>query len=108
MPALGKAGRPSAARPLPAVRILTNSETLSPNTGISVQTVQIAEELARRGHAIDLLYIQDGPYRDRYAAFCDTMQQVPALDLELRTAARQLPRLFPAVRAGFRTHPDAY
>ena len=95
-----------SGRPRPAVRILTNSETLSPNTGISVQTVQIAEELARRGHAIDLLYIHDGPYRDRYASFCDTMQQVPALDLELRNAPRQLPRLVPAVRAGVATRPD--
>ncbi len=88
------------------MRILTNSETLSPNTGISVQTVQIAEELARRGHAIDLVYIQDGPYRDRYASFCDSMQQVPALDLEVRGALRRAPGLVPAVRAGVRTHPD--
>ena len=87
------------------MRVLTNSETLSPNTGISVQTVQIAEELARRGHRIDLVYIQDGPFGDRYASFCDSMQQVPALDLEVRGAWRA-PRLVPAVRAGVRVHPD--
>lgn len=88
------------------MRILTNSETLSPNTGISVQSVQIAEELARRGHVIDLVYIQDGPYRERYASFCETMHQVPALDLEVRGAARQAPRLVSAIRAGAGTHPD--
>ena len=89
-----------------SMRILVNSETLSPNTGISVQTLQVARELAERGHRLDLVYIHDGPYRDEYRSFCDTMQQVPALDLEVHGALRQAPRLVPAVRAAARTRPD--
>ena len=88
------------------MRILVNSETLSPNTGISVQTLQVARELAERGHRLDLVYIHDGPYRDEYRSFCDTVQQVPALDLEVHGALRQAPRLVPAVRAAARTRPD--
>jgi glycosyltransferase involved in cell wall biosynthesis len=83
-----------------------NAATLSPNTGISVQTVQVAEELAARGHRLDLVYVEDGPFRDRYHSISDSMRQVPALDLELRGALRQAPRLVPALRAGAATHPD--
>ena len=47
------------------VRILANTADLSPNTGITVQTLQVTEELARRGHQVDLVYLQDGDYRGR-------------------------------------------
>ena len=63
------------------MRILANSEHLSPNTGISVQTLEVTEELARRGHQLDLVYMRDGPYRPRYEAFCHSMHEIPLLDL---------------------------
>jgi glycosyltransferase involved in cell wall biosynthesis len=88
------------------VRILANVADLSPNTGISVQTLQATEELAHRGHHLDLVYIQDGPYHQRYAAFCDSMEQVPALDLGVHHIIRDAPRLLPAFRAGIRARPD--
>jgi glycosyltransferase involved in cell wall biosynthesis len=88
------------------VRILANVADLSPNTGISVQTLQTTEALAGRGHRLDLVYIQDGPYRPRYAEFCDSMEQVPALDLGAHHFLRDAPRLWPAFRAGVRAHPD--
>ncbi len=44
------------------MRILANTADLTPNTGISVQTFQVTQELARRGHQLDLLYIQDGDF----------------------------------------------
>jgi glycosyltransferase involved in cell wall biosynthesis len=88
------------------VRILANTADLSPNTGIAVQTLQVTEELARRGHQVDLVYLQDGDYRERYSSFCQSIQQVPALDLGLRHALRDAPRLVPGVRAGLRTRPD--
>lgn len=88
------------------MRILANTADLSPNTGISVQTLQVTEELARRGHSIDLVYIQDGDYHRRYATFCSSMQQVPALDLGVRHAARDAFRLVPSLRAGVRARPD--
>ncbi len=88
------------------MRILANTADLTPNTGISVQTLQVTQELARRGHHLDLLYIQDGDYRPRYAEFCDSVRAVPALDLGAHHVLRDAPRLVPAVRAGFRTHPD--
>jgi glycosyltransferase involved in cell wall biosynthesis len=89
-----------------AVRILVNAATLSPNTGISVQTLQVTEELAERGHHLDLVYVEDGPYRERYESFCDSLHQVSALDLEVKGAWLQAPRLVPAVRAAAATHPD--
>jgi glycosyltransferase involved in cell wall biosynthesis len=88
------------------VRILANTADLTPNTGISVQTLQVTQELARRGHRLDLVYIQDGDYRPRYAEFCDSVRAVPALDLGAHHVLRDAPRLVPAVRAGVRTHPD--
>ena len=88
------------------MRILANTADLSPNTGISVQTLQVTEALARRGHRIDLVYIQDGDFRARYAGFCDSVQRVPALDLGLRHLLRDAPGLVPAIRAGVRTRPD--
>ena len=88
------------------MRILMNSEHLSPNTGISVHTVEVAEALAARGHEIDLLYMRDGPFADRYAAFCRSMTRVPVFDLGVRRAWRDAPRLVPAVVAGARCRPD--
>ncbi len=88
------------------LRILANSADLRPNTGISVQTLQVTGELARRGHGIDLVYIQDGEQRRDYATFCRSLQQVPALDLGVRHLLREAPRVVPAVRAGLRTHPE--
>jgi glycosyltransferase involved in cell wall biosynthesis len=88
------------------MRILANTADLTPNTGISVQTLQVTRELARRGHRLDLLYIQDGDFRPRYAEFCDSVQAVPALDLGVHHVLRDAPKLVPAVRAGVRTHPD--
>ena len=88
------------------MRILANSEHLSPNTGISVQTLEVTEELARRGHLIDLLYMRDGPYRSRYEAFCASMHDVPLLDLGVHHVLRDGPKLLPAVRRGIGSHPD--
>jgi glycosyltransferase involved in cell wall biosynthesis len=88
------------------MRILANSELLSPNTGISVQTLEVTEELARRGHHVDLLYMQDGPYRQRYEAFCDSMQEVTNFDLGVHHLIRDAPRLLPGIRLGVRSRPD--
>jgi glycosyltransferase involved in cell wall biosynthesis len=88
------------------MRILANSEHLSPNTGISVQTLEVTEELARRGHQVDLLYMRDGPYRPRYEAFCHSMHEIPLLDLGVHHVLRDGPKLVPAVSQGIRSHPD--
>lgn len=83
-----------------------NSEHLSPNTGISVHTLDVAEALAARDNQIDLLYMRDGPFAQRYAAFCRSMRAVPLFDLGVHRAVRDAPRLAPAVVAGIRTRPD--
>jgi glycosyltransferase involved in cell wall biosynthesis len=90
------------------MKILANAADLLPNNGIWTQTLQVTEELARRGHRIDLLYLQDGTQRDEYAGFCSSMQKVRRLDLELalRPLLHDGPRVAPAVWAGFRSHPD--
>jgi glycosyltransferase involved in cell wall biosynthesis len=90
------------------MRILANTGELVPNNGISIQTLQVTKELARRGHRIDLLYLADGPHRDEFAGFCDSMRQVRRLDLEIapRELLREGPRVLPAIATGVRTHPD--
>lgn len=88
------------------MRILSNSEYLSPTSGIAVQSVQVTEELVRRGHVLDIVYVHDGPFRARYESFANSLRQVPELDANLRDMLRQAPRLASAVRTGARTHPD--
>ncbi len=90
------------------MKILANAADLLPNNGIWTQTLQVSEELARRGHRIDLLYLEDGPQREKYADFCNSMQKVRRLDLELevRPLIHDGPRVLPAVLAGIRSHPD--
>jgi glycosyltransferase involved in cell wall biosynthesis len=90
------------------MRILANTGELVPNNGISIQTLQVTEDLAARGHRIDLLYLADGPHRRDFASFCDSMQQVRRMDLEIEPRAlyHDGPRVLPAVWAGRRTHPD--
>jgi len=88
------------------MRILANAQELAPVSGIASQTLEITEELARRGHRVQLVHVRGGPYAERYAACCDTIQVVGALDLDIRHVLRDAPRLAPAVRAGMATHPD--
>lgn len=90
------------------MRVLTNTGELVPNNGISIQTLQVTRELARRGHRIDLLYLADGPHREEFARFCDSMQKVRRLDFEIepRALLHDGPRVAPAVWAGRRVHPD--
>ena len=90
------------------MRILANTGELVPNNGISIQTLQVTEDLARRGHKIDLLYLADGPHHQEFAQFCDSMQMVRRMDLEIepRALLHDAPRVLPSVWAGRRTHPD--
>ncbi len=88
------------------MRILANAEEMAPVSGIASQTLEVAEELARRGHRVQLVHLRGGPYAERYAACCDTIRVVPALDLDVRHLIRDAPKLAPAVRAGVATHPD--
>ena len=70
------------------MRILANSEELTPISGVLVRTAQATEEPARRGRDLDLPYMRDGPYHPRHAGFCDSMQEVPALDLGVHRGER--------------------
>ncbi len=88
------------------MRILANAEELAPVSGIASQTLEVTEELARRGHHVDLVCMRSGPYAGRYAAFCDSIQVVRALDLDVRHVLRDAPKLVPSVRTGAATHPD--
>lgn len=90
------------------MRVLTNTGELVPNNGISIHTLQVTRELARRGHRIDLLYLADGPHHEEFARFCDSMQKVTRLDLEIepRALLHDGPRVLPAVWAARQFHPD--
>jgi len=89
------------------MRILANAEELAPVSGIASQTLEISEELVRRGHQLELVYVKGGAYRDRYVNCCDSMHRVRALDLDIRHALRDAPKLVSTVRCGVATRPDA-
>lgn len=88
------------------MRILANAEELAPVSGIASQTLEISEDLVRRGHQLALLYMKGGAYLDRYSNCCESMQMVRALDLDVRHLLRDAPKLVPTVRFGAATRPD--
>ena len=94
--------RPGVAK----MRILVNSATLSPNTGISVQTLQVAEELADTGPPPRPGLRRGRPLPGALRVVLPLDETGPGARPRLRGARRQVPRLVPAVRAGRRHPPD--
>ena len=88
------------------MRILANIHALSSSGGIEQIVFQTSKELARRGHELDLLYVQDGDLSEDYRSFCQSLTRVPTFNFARSNAARDLARLVPAVRAGRRCRPD--
>jgi glycosyltransferase involved in cell wall biosynthesis len=88
------------------VRILTDVDHIGPNSGAEVGTFQIVRELVRRGHDVDVAYLQPGSYEDAYRELCGTVVQVPILDMGLRPRPKTLWAMQSAIRAGAKLHPD--
>jgi glycosyltransferase involved in cell wall biosynthesis len=88
------------------VKLLMNVDQLGPNSGITVEVHQIAAELAARGHAIDLLHIEGGPYYSSYQALCRSVTAVPAFDFYPGNPIRSAYHVAPAVVRGVQRRPD--
>ncbi len=92
------------------MRVVTGVEVTSPAGGLEVQLVQISTELARRGHEMDLLYVEEGPFLTDYGRVCRSVTQVPTVDYRYppgrRSRPRAMARMTPAVWAAVRRRPD--
>ncbi|WP_176819065.1 glycosyltransferase family 4 protein [Quadrisphaera sp. DSM 44207] len=68
------------------------ADELQPHGGAERSQVDVAEGLARRGHAIDLVHRGDGPFRRRYERFATSITRVGAVqgDGSRRTDAQLL------------------
>ncbi len=86
------------------MRILVNIDELGPRHGVAVQTFQVSRELARRGHAVDVVYLRSGAFEPEYRAFADRVVRVPALSFGRRPL--QAHRIFRSIVIGARLRPD--
>jgi len=88
------------------VRVGISADSLEPEGGVELSTLQVSRELAGRGHDIHLFHQFDGPLRAPYEAFGARLETVPSLYFEPRHAWRDLHRFVPAARSFAREHGD--
>lgn len=88
------------------VRIVVNANSLKPSGGVELQVFETTRELARRGHEIDVLYLENGDLAPEYRSFVHAMQQVPGLRLRLDHFVRDLVHVAPAVRSVIKSRAD--
>jgi glycosyltransferase involved in cell wall biosynthesis len=92
------------------LRVVTAVHGTSPTGGVEIQSLQVAEELARRGHALDVLYVEPGPFVADYRRSSHSVTKVPRVDYWFATGRRSRLRdgveLVPAVWAAARRRPD--
>jgi glycosyltransferase involved in cell wall biosynthesis len=72
---------------------------------VEVNLVQVARELAARGHQIDLFYEQDGNLSDDFRSFCERMSPGESA-LYSAAVLRDLTRIASRAVDGSRCHPD--
>lgn len=96
------------------MRIVTNTLSLAPGSGIDTYSLQISRQLAARGHEVHVLAQRDGELRDDWAAFaagvtvCGDFLHPPIGPPHLRrpgALAGWLKALGKAVAAGRRSDP---
>jgi glycosyltransferase involved in cell wall biosynthesis len=88
------------------LRVLTDSQYLSPFGGVEVSTLQDTAALVRRGHQVDLLYGDDGPMRSAYQQAGVSLTGPVTFSFGLRTAPRDLLRFVPPGRTARTWEPD--
>ncbi len=92
------------------MKVVTAVYGTAPTGGIEIQSLQVAEELARRGHQLDLLYVEPGPFVADYRRCCRSVTKVPRVDYWFaggrRRRGREAAQLAPAVWAAARRRPD--
>lgn len=92
------------------MKLVTNVFRTEPVGGVELHVFQATRELARRGHAVDLLYVEEGSLDAEYRRFCHSVTQVPSVDYWFpwgrRGQAQQLARVGPAAFHTIRRRPD--
>lgn len=90
------------------MNILTNVSRLAPTGGVELNVYQIAEELARRGHGLNVVYQTDGELGIEYRRFCRELVAVPEFEYALRDRhpVRTYRQIRRAVRDGRKLEPD--
>jgi len=88
------------------MRVLVNSDTLSPLGGVELSTLQVSEQLAGRGHDCHLLYGKDGGLGPQWRSFVGSSRQVRGFTVEVRRPWRSVHHLPAAVRAAVAVRPD--
>jgi glycosyltransferase involved in cell wall biosynthesis len=88
------------------MRVVANPAVLAPIGGVEMSTLQVNRELAKRGHSISALFQEAGSLSPQWQVFAEEMVRVPTFDFTKSTAARDLYRLRPAVRAAAAAAPD--
>jgi glycosyltransferase involved in cell wall biosynthesis len=89
------------------VRITTNVDETAPTGGVQMNVFQISRELARRGHAVEVLYVDGGPLEDEYRSFC-TLTRIRAerFDLDILRHPRQQARKTSVIARAVSSRPD--
>ncbi|HVB92668.1 MAG TPA: glycosyltransferase family 4 protein [Acidimicrobiales bacterium] len=88
------------------MRILIFDESLAPIGGVEVQTLFVCRELARRGHEIDLVYLQDGELHSEFQEVCRKVTQVPTFRFSRKRPIHSGRRLVSLIRAVLSSRPD--
>ena len=88
------------------MRILENPTHLAPIGGVELSSLQVAEELAARGHEMQVLYQTAGVDLRKWEALASAIRQVPSFACTKETFFTDVRRLAPAVRAARTMNPD--
>ncbi|MDD7966785.1 glycosyltransferase family 4 protein [Actinomycetospora lemnae] len=88
------------------MRILTHSAWLEPVGGVEVCTLQDSLGLRTRGHALDVVYGVDGPFREQYEQADVGLFGPAPFHFDPRRAPGHLRSFLPAVRWARARRPD--
>ncbi len=92
------------------MRLVTNTYGTGPTGGVEMNVYQISQQLARRGHSVNLLYVSPGSLLPEYRTFCDHVTRVPQVDYGYpsgrRGRLRESLRIVPATLETARRRPD--
>ena len=92
------------------MKLVTNSHWTAPTGGVEMHVFQVSRELARRGHSVNLLYVESGSLVPEYQQFCHSVTQVNTVDYWFPVGHRaRLVRgaqMIPAVWGAVRRRPD--
>jgi len=95
-------------RNIVVVRVLTNVHNAGHTGGYELSVFQVSRELARRGHSVEILFVENKGLADEYGRFCERAIRVPGVDFDpdpIRHPRQQMWRTI-AIWEGLRSRPD--